>query len=120
MKVRNYSLALIIGSFVSSMALAQAPATTPQQPVEKSTVEQTSKTTAVKHKDPASVTASTSTTADKSMENKSTDATHAGKHVAKATTTAESSKSVVTKKEDASKPAEKAKDIAPSANQSSK
>ena len=117
MNVRNYSLALIVGSFVSTLALAQAPATVSPQPVEKSTIEQT-KTTEMKHKDAAN--GSATTTMEKSAETK-TAKTHDGKHVAKAGKT-EESKSVVIKKEETAKSTEKSQDVkptAPSTNQSS-
>jgi hypothetical protein len=119
MNVRKYSLAVIVGGLVSGMALAQAPAPSAQQPVEKSSVEQTTKTTEMKHKDPVTGTASTSTTTEKSAENKSAN-THDGKHVAKATTKTESSKSVVTKKADAAKAAEKSPEPMPNSNQTAK
>jgi hypothetical protein len=106
MNVRKYSLALIVGSLMSTMALAQAPATTAQ---EKSAVAQTK---TEKQKDVVNGSATSSTTTEKSAESKSMSTTHDGKHVAKASK--EEGKSVVTKKEEPAKAAEKSSDVKPS------
>jgi hypothetical protein len=110
MNVRKYSLALIVGSFVSTMALAQAPAATAQ---EKNVVTQ-SKTE--KQKDVVNGSATTPATTEKSAESKSVSATHDGKHVAKASK--EESKSTVTKKEEPAKAAEKSSDMKSNTTQS--
>ena len=115
MNVRNYSFALIIGSFVSTMALAQAPAATAQQPVEKSAVQTKTET---QHKDAMNGATTTATNTEKSAESKSMGTTHDGKHVAKASKT-EVSKSVVTKKEEPAKAVEKSQEVKSSTTQSS-
>jgi len=115
MNVRNYSFALIIGSFVSTMALTQAPAATAQQPVKKSAVQTKTET---QHKDAMNGATTTATTAEKSAESKSMGTTHDGKHVAKASKT-EVSKSVVTKKEEPAKAVEKSQEVKSSTTQSS-